>query len=56
MNEELRIIISAEVSKAKKAIEDAKAKISGFKAEVEKAKKDCDANFKTIGEGIKKGL
>ena len=38
MNEQLKIIISAEISNLKKNIDEAKGKVSGFKAEVEKAK------------------
>lgn len=55
MNEELKIIISAEVAKAKKAVDDVKKKISGFKDEVEKASKNVDDNFSKIGSSIANG-
>lgn len=54
MNEELKILISAEVSKLKQGVENAKQAIKGFGEQVEKAKKNVDANFKAIGESITK--
>ena len=55
MNEELKVIISAEIDKLKKNASEAKKEISGFKDQVAKASKNVDADFKKLGEGIKKG-
>lgn len=56
MNEELKVIISAEISKLKQGIDDAKNKIKGFKEQVADQAKNVDANFKKIGESVKSGL
>ena len=56
MNEELKVIISAEVSKFKKGIEDAKKQINDFKSKVQEASKDVDSKIKSMGEGMAKGL
>ena len=55
MNEELKVIISAEIGKLKKNVSEAKKEISGFKDQVAKASKNVDADFKKLSEGIKKG-
>lgn len=55
MNEQLKIIISAEVGKLKQGVQEAKAEIGNFKEQVQKASKNVDDNFKKAGEGIKKG-
>ena len=55
MNEELKVIISAEIGKLKKSVSEAKKEISGFKDQVAKASKNVDADFKKLGESIKKG-
>lgn len=52
MDEQLRIIISAEVSKLRQGIENAKQQLQSFKSKVEEAKKNVDKNFKAIGESI----
>lgn len=52
MNEELRVIISAEVSRLKQGVENAKQSIKNFGSQVEEAKKNVDANFKAIGDSI----
>lgn len=52
MNEELKIIISAEVSKLRQGVENAKKQIQSFSAQVEKAKKNVESNFKAIGNAI----
>lgn len=56
MNEELKVIISAEVAKLRQGIDNAKSQISNFSAQVEKAKKNVDANFAAIGNGINKAV
>jgi phage-related protein len=56
MNEELKVIISAEISKLKKNVNDAKSSITSFKGQVDKAKADVEANFKAIGENIGNSL
>ena len=53
MNEQLKIIISAEVDKLKKGVQDAKQEVGNFKQQVQKASKNVDVNFKKVGEGIK---
>lgn len=55
MNEELKVIISAEIGNLKKNISEAKKEISGFKDQVAKASQNVDADFKKLSEGIKKG-
>ena len=56
MNEELKVIISAEITKLKQNVNDAKQQISNFKEQVDKASKNVKDNFAKIGEGIKKGI
>lgn len=53
MNEQLKIIISAEVDKLKKGVQDAKKEVGNFKQQVQEASKNIDVNFKKVGEGIK---
>lgn len=55
MNEQLKIIISAEVNKLKKSVDEAKSKVSSFKDEVAKASKNVDENFKNMGTSIANG-
>lgn len=55
MNEQLKIIISAEVNKLKKSVDDAKSKVGSFKEEVAKASKNVDENFKNMGTSIANG-
>lgn len=52
MNEELKIIISAEVSKLKQGVENAKQQLQGFSGKVEEAKKQISEKFKQIGESV----
>lgn len=52
MNEQLKIIISAEVSKLKQNVENAKKSINDFKGKVAEASKNVDANFKAMGAAI----
>lgn len=49
MNEELKIIISAEVDKLKQGVANAKKQIGSFKEQVKKASKDVDKHFQAIG-------
>lgn len=56
MNEQLKIIISAEIDKLKQNIDKAKQNVNGFKEQVDKAKKNVDDNFKKIGSGITTSL
>lgn len=53
MNEELKIIISAEVAKVKQGVKQAKDEIKQFSQKVKEAKKNVDASFKAMGESIK---
>lgn len=56
MNEELKLIISAEIGKLKAKIDAAKQQVNSFKEQVNKAKADTDNNYKAIGESIGNGL
>lgn len=56
MNEELKVIISAEVNKLKQGVQNAKKQISNFKEQVKKASADVDKHFKAIGQGINNAL
>lgn len=56
MNEELKVIISAEIAKLKQGMEDAKQQINSFAQQVEKAKANVDKNIKTLGDNINKGF
>lgn len=55
MNEELKVIISAEISKLKQNVEKAKQSVSGFKEEVKKASADVDKQFAAMGGAIANG-
>lgn len=56
MNEQLKIIISAEISKLKANVDEAKSKITNFREEVNNASKNVDEDFAKAGEGIKSGM
>ena len=56
MNEELKIIISAQVNSLKKNVKDAQNKVKDFSDQVKEAKKDVDETFKKAGESINKGM
>lgn len=56
MNEELKIIISAQIDKLKKNVDEAKKHVSGFKDQVKKASENVDKNFAAIGNSMKTGL
>ena len=54
MNEELKIIISAEISKLKKGVEDAKKHIANFTKDSERGASRMDKAFAAIGKSITK--
>lgn len=54
MNEELKVIISAEVAKFKQGIKDAKKQMDNFTEGSEKGASKMDNAFKKAGEGINK--
>lgn len=56
MNEQLKIVISAEIDKLKKGVDDAKKQMKSFKEQVKDASKDVDNNIKAMGSGIASGL
>lgn len=56
MNEELKIIISAEINNLKQNVDTAKKQVKSFKDQVADAKKNVDADFKAAGQSIKTGL
>ena len=56
MNEELKIIISAEVEKLKQGVESAKSQLNNFKQQVDKASANVESKFKSIGTSIKNGI
>ena len=56
MIEELKIIISAEVAKAKKAVDDAKKQVKSFKDQVKQASADVDKNFEQMGTSMANGV
>ena len=53
MNEELKIIISAQVDKLKQNVDKAKKDIESFKEQVKKASAEVDGKFAQMGESIK---
>lgn len=55
MNEELKIIISAEISKLKQGIENAKNSVKSFGDKVAQAKKEVDSKFSAMGSSIATG-
>lgn len=56
MNEELKVIITAQTTNLKQNVEKAKQQVASFKEQVQKASKDVDKNFKAMGESISKGI
>lgn len=56
MNEELKVIISAEVAKLKKGIDDAKKQVSGFKEQVKNAAAGVDDSFSKMGSTLNAGM
>lgn len=55
MNEQLKVIISAEIDKFKQNVDKAKNQIKSFKEQVAQASKNVDANFEKIGNSVKAG-
>lgn len=55
MKEELKVIITAELSKFKKELDDGKKEIKTFKDRVKEAGSSVDESMKKAGEGVKKG-
>ena len=53
MNEELKVIISAEIAKFKQGIQEAKKQVDKFTQDSEKGVSKMDEAFKSAGEGIK---
>lgn len=54
MNEELKVIIKAEIAQFKKGIDDAKKAMGSFKDEVKKSAKDANNTIKKMGDGVAK--
>lgn len=55
MNEQLKIIISAEIDKLKQNVDKAKSQVSSFKDQVKEASKNVDENFKNMGASMASG-
>lgn len=55
MNEQLKIIISAEISKLKQNVDKAKSQVDSFKQQVANASKNVDENFKNLGTSMANG-
>lgn len=55
MNEELKIIISAQIDKLKQNVDKAKKQVTSFKEQVAKASKEVDNNFKNMGAAMANG-
>lgn len=56
MNEELKVIISAEIAKLKQGTDNAKKQINNFKQQVQKASKNVDKDFQAMGTAINNTL
>ena len=56
MKEELKVIISAEINKLKKGVDDAQKEIKSFKEQVKDAGKNVDETFKKAGTSIANGM
>ncbi len=55
MNEELKVIISAEIDKLRQGVEKAKQSVKGFKDQVKAASADVDKTFANMGTAITNG-
>ena len=56
MNEELKVIISAETDKLKQNISRAKKEVANFSDKVKQASKDVDGKFAAMGDSIKNAM
>lgn len=56
MNEELKVIISAEIAKLKKGMDDAKKQVKGFSDKAKSFVKDYNDEFQKVGDVSKKAL
>lgn len=56
MNNQLKIIISAEISKVKQGVQNAQKQLNGFQGTAQKISQKTKAIFDKIGDSIKKGL
>ena len=56
MNEELKVVISADISKYKKGMKDAEKEISNFQKELNHQKQNVNNTFQSIGDGIGKAV
>lgn len=54
MNEELKVIIKAEIAQFKKGLEEAKKSMGSFKDEVKNCAKDANSTIKKMGDGVAK--
>lgn len=54
MNEELKVIIKAEIAQFKKSLEEAKKSMGSFKDEVKNYAKDANNTIKKMGDGVAK--
>lgn len=54
MNEELKVIIKAEIAQFKKSLEEAKKTMGSFKDEVKNCAKDANSTIKKMGDGVAK--
>lgn len=52
MKEQLKVIISAEISNLKKGMQDAKSEIKDFKKHYQNASKEVDGTIKKMGQGV----
>ena len=56
MNEELKVVISADIKKKKKGMKDAEKEISNFQKELNHQKQNVNNTFQSIGDGIGKAV
>lgn len=56
MNEELKVIISAEIGKLKQGTDNAKKQIKSFKEQIKDASKNVDKDFEAMGTAINNTL
>lgn len=56
MIEELKVVISAEISKLKQGVKEATSEVNNFQTQLDKAKGNVSNNFKSIGDSIGNAL